>query len=194
MKKKLVVIPAAVIVLGIGTTAASCGGGGSDTSGQAQENKSQTQDTDSIVNNQPIPHYNWSQIRQTLTDAETIAANGTATTSLFYNQGVQDPVFACPSIGLPVPNTASLSNPHQVVNDPFSDHSQGQVVDQMDPFGIYVPSNSTGTYVICLDSKGHKYMQYWEGFVQTMTIPGEWNQATHSVKVTGAPTFTPVTK
>jgi hypothetical protein len=192
MKKKLVI--SAIAFALAGSTLAACTDGGSDHSGQAQENKAQAHDTNSLVNNQPIPGFNWSQIRQTLIDAETVSANGTITTSFFYNQGVQDPVFSCPSIGMPVPNTAQLSNPHKVVNDPYSYHSQGQVIDQMDPYGIYAPSASTGTYVICSDSHGHKYLQYWEGFVQTVSAPAVWDQTTHAVKVTGAPTFTPVTK
>ena len=42
--------------------------------GQAVENQQQRQDTRSLVNDQPVPHFNYSQIRQTMIDAETIAS------------------------------------------------------------------------------------------------------------------------
>jgi len=189
--KRARAISIAAMVLAVGTGAAACSQ--STPSGQSQENSQQTQDTNSLVNDQPIPHFSWSQYRQTLIDAESIAANGTQTTSFFFNQGVTDPIFSCPSLGLPVPNTAQLSNPQQVEPDPNA--SSGSVtVGQMDPYGAYTPSNSTGTYVICVNSSGKPYLQYWEGFVQSMTTPATWNYTTHKLQVTGAPSATVTTK
>ncbi len=157
--------------------------------GQAQENAQQQQDTRTLINNQPIPHYSYSQIRQTLIDAESIAANGTQTTSFFFQLGAQNPVFSCPSIGMPVANTAQLSNPQQVVPDPNS--SAGSLtIGQMDPYGIYAPAASQGTYVICVNGAGQKYLQYWEGDVMTVAAQAEWDGAAHQIKVTGAPTAT----
>lgn len=188
-RKKVTTIAAGFAVTALAlTTTAACGG--TDNSAQNTENKGQQQDSSSLITNQPIPHFNWSQIRQTLIDTETIAANGTATTSFFFNQGVQDPVFSCPSLGMPVANTAQLSNPQQLVNDPNGNKSAGsKVISQMDPYGIYAPASSTGTYVICINTEGKKYVQYWEGYVSTVSAPAEWNGATHSMNVTGAPTF-----
>jgi hypothetical protein len=179
---------AAAIAVTALCTASSCGGGTSN--GQQQENKQQSQDTTSLEQSQPIPHYNWSQIRQTAIDAENIAANGTQTTSFFFMMGDQDPIFSCPSIGMPVANTAQLSNPQQVVTQ----DSQGNgitgsaTVGQMDPDGVYAPSSSSGTYVICVNSSGADYLQYWEGDVMTVAAAAEWNTATHTLKVIGAPT------
>jgi hypothetical protein len=151
--------------------------------GNTQESRQQQQDTTSLEAAQPIPHFNYSQIRQTMIDAETIAANGTQTTSFFFQMGAQDPVFSCPSLGMPVANTAQLSNPAQGVSgDP------GAVIGQMDPDGVYAPSSSTGTYVICLNGGGQPYLEYWEGDVMTVAAAAEWDAATHSLRVTGAPT------
>ena len=157
----------------------------SGNAGQAAENQAQQHDTTSLVNDQPIPHFNYSQIRQTLIDAETIAADGTQTTSFFFQMGLPDPVFSCPSLGMPVANTAQLSNPQQVVG---TGNSNAVTTGQMDPYGIYAPSASTGTYVICVNSSGAKYLQYWEGDVMTVTSAATWNKATHTITVSGAPT------
>lgn len=184
-RKALAAIPLAALLT---VSVAACTSGAHVPSGQAQENAQQTQDTNSLLASQPIPHFNYSQIRQTLIDAETIAANGTQTTSFFFQQGNQDPVFSCPSLGEPVANTAQLSNPQQVVNDSYPSGGAAVTVGQMDPYGVYAPSASTGTYVICLNSSGKPYLQYWEGDVMTVSAAAEWDQATHSVKVTGAPT------
>jgi hypothetical protein len=192
MNRTLIIAAAALAGL---LAVAGCTHGPSVPSGQQQENRQQAQDTASLVNNQPIPHFNFSVYRQTLIDAESIAANGTQTTSFFFNQGVRDPIFSCPSLGMPVPNTAQLSNPQQVQwNTAGSSGVASATVGQMDPYGAYTPSSSTGTYVICVNSSGKPYLQYWEGFVQSVTAPAVWDYGTHTLKVTGAPSYTIKTK
>lgn len=163
--------------------------GQSQSAGQRQESAQQQQDQTSLEASQPIPHYNWSQMRATAIDAQNIAANGTQTTSLFFQMGSQDPVFSCPSIGVPVPNTAQLSNPEQVAT--ASDGQGGTnlaPISQMDPDGVYAPTSSSGTYVVCVNGSGSKYLMYWEGDVMTATAGASWDRSTHTMKVTGAPT------
>ena len=181
-RNRVTIAAVAAIVL---ITASACTQG--TPSGQASENAQQQANTLSLEQSQPLPHYNWSQIRQTLIDAENISAAGTQTTSFFFQMGLPDPVYSCPSIGMPVANTAQLSNPQQVEPDPHSS-SGSVVVSQMDPNGIYAPSSSMGTYVICIASSGAKYLDYWEGDVLTITGAAEWDAVKHSLKVTGAPT------
>jgi len=188
MNKTLRTVALAAAAALIGLSAAACTSSGSAPSGQQQENQQQQGDTTSLENNQPIPHYNYSQIRQTLIDAETISANGTQTTSFFFQMGDPDPVFSCPSLGMPVANTAQLSNPQQVVNDSYPNGGAAVTIGQMDPNGIYAPSSSTGTYVICVNGSAAKYLQYWEGDVMTVTSAATWDSTTHTVKVIGAPT------
>jgi hypothetical protein len=186
MNPKLV-IPAAATAIVAALTLAGCSHS-SGTSAQQQENQQQQQDTSSLINDQPIPHFNYSQIRQTLIDAETISANGTQTTSFFFQLGDQDPVFSCPSLGVPVANTAQLSNPDQNYNSSYPNDGTSYPIPQMDPNGIYAPSASSGTYVICVNSSGQKYLQYWEGDVMTVTSAATWDSTTHTLKVIGAPT------
>lgn len=184
--KRILTLAAAALAAAI--TLAGCAG---PPSAQQKEQQQQQSDTQSLDNNQPLPHYSFSQIRQTLIDAENIAASGTQTTSFFFMQGDKDPVFVCPSLGVPVANTAQLSNPTQVVGVSGSIGGGSATVPQQDPYGIYAPSASEGTYVICVNTAGKPYLQYWEGPVMTVTAAARWDPATQQVQVIGAPTYTP---
>jgi hypothetical protein len=178
-------IIAAAVILAIAVMA---GCTGNPPNAQQLEQQQQTQDTQSLVNNMPIPHFNYSQERAALIAAERISANGTQTTSFFFNQGVRDPIFICPSIGMAIPDSAQLSNPTQIA--PITSRWGGgaTTLEQMDPFGVYTPSASTGTYVICVNAQGQEYLRRWEGFVDTITAPATWNSTTHTEQLTGAPT------
>ena len=189
MNKKIPAIAVAVAIAGLAIAGCT-----HSPNAQQREQAQQQADTSSLINNQPIPHYNFSQIRQTAIDAQDIAANGTATTSFFFNMGSRDPIMQCPSLGVPVPNTAQLSNPEQIA--PISGNWGGgaTTLPQMDPYGVYAPSASEGTYVICLTTAGKPYLNYWEGPVQTVTAPATWDYGSHTLKVTGAPTFAVKTK
>jgi hypothetical protein len=135
--------------------------------------------------------FQWSQLRQTLISIETAQADNTQTTTFFFNQGVQDPISSCPSIGFPVASTTELTNPLQ--NDGQGGQGAGAVIGQVDPTGVYSGS-STGTYVVCISANGGNYVQYWEGFVDNVTGPAVWNTTTHQVQLTGPSTTTVKTK
>lgn len=153
----------------------------SNKSANQAESAQQQNVSKNLVNNQPIPAFNYSQMRQNLIEVETAEATGVETTSFFFNLGVADPVFSCPSIGVPIPNTASLSNPNQIIND--------NVIAQMDPNGVYAPQASQGTFVICVNAQGKPYAHYWEGYVGAVFAPAVWNKVTHSVDLVGPPSF-----
>jgi hypothetical protein len=90
---------------------------------------------------------------------------------------------------VPIPNTASLSNPQQVVTG-SNDRGYGlATIGQMDPIGIYTPTSSTGTFVICVDAQGKPYANYWEGVVKTVFAPAKWNTTSHHVELVGPPSF-----
>ena len=186
MNRNLRTVAGAVVLIAAGLLA-TAGCTSSPTVQQKEQNQQQS-DTQSLDTNQPIPHYNYSQIRQTLLDAETISANGTQTTSFFFQMGDPDPVFTCPSLGMPVANTAQLSNPSQIT--PISGKYGGgaTTLPQEDPYGIYTPTTSTGTYVICVNSSGQPYLEYWEGDVMSVTSAATWDSTTHTIVVSGAPT------
>lgn len=188
--KRWLAVVGLVVVAGVG--AAACQSSGpSAPSAQAKENTQQAADSTSLINNQPIPGLNYSQLRQNLIEIETAQANGVQTTSFFFNQGVQDPIFVCPSIGFPIPNTASLSNPEQIIQADGGYQATNSVpIPQMDPNGIYAPTSSSGTYAICVGADGKPFAKYWEGFVDAVTGPAKWDEASHTEQMLGPSSFT----
>lgn len=138
-----------------------------------------TQSLGQLQASQPTPEYKWSQIRQTLISVEDAQAHTVQTTTFMFNQGVQDPIASCPSIGEPVASTTELTNPTQSSNN--------TPIGLADPTGVY-SGPSTGTYTVCVSPNGGNYIQYWEGFVDTISGPAVWNTSTHSVTLTGPST------
>ncbi len=120
---------------------------------------------------------------RTITGAVIVAAVTGLSAAACTNSGP-----SAQQIGLPVPVTAQLSNPEQIVGVSSQYGGGSTDLPQMDPDGIYAPPSSSGTYVICVGSSGGKYLQYWEGDVMTVTSAATWDRATHTLKVTGAPT------
>jgi hypothetical protein len=134
---------------------------------------------------QPVPQFDWSQLRQNLIEINTAQAETTQTTSFFFNLGTDAPVSSCPSIGFPIASTAQLTNPEQAI-DPFRGDNGGVTVPQIEQTGVYT-GDSSGTYVICVDPAGTPYAFYWEGYVATVTGPAIF--ADGEITLTGAPTF-----
>jgi hypothetical protein len=183
---------ATAVLAGGGLTA--CFGSGSKPSANSVEHAQQQNDSGTLVNNQPVPGYNFSQIRQNLIELETAQAQGVQTTTFFFPEGSAGaagyaPIQVCPSIGAPIASTTQLTNPQQVVQDNANSGASVTTIGQMDPNGVY-SGNSTGTYVMCVGADGKPYADYWEGPVQTVFGPARWNATTHQVEPIGAPSFT----
>ena len=142
--------------------------------------------------NQPQPQYDWSQIRQTLIDVEAAQVHSVATTTFFFNQGVQTPIRSCPSIGFPVASTTELSAPDQAIPDPHAT-AGSVVVGQSENTGVF-PGASSGTYTVCVTAKGLKEIVYWEGFVHTEGGSAHWDSKTGQIALDGDPTATTSTK
>ncbi len=126
-----------------------------------------------------LPFYEWSQYRETLLSITDAQAKGTATTSFFFNQGVNKPIKICSSIGYPVATTTQISSPDQ------HEGSSGAVVAQMEPTGVYT-GDSSGTYVVCVDN-GVAVPTYWEGFVHTEGGPAKWDNDQQMIVNSGPP-------
>lgn len=188
--KNTVKIRTKYLVLGgalIGTLTLTAGACSSDSSGKQSETQQQDAISKSLINNQPLPAFNWSQKRQNLIEIETAQAQGVQTTTFFFNQGVQDPINSCPSIGAPIPTTDQLSNPTKIEH--HGETGGGNVTtNQMEPNGVYT-GDSSGTYVMCVNAQGKAYATYWEGYVQTIFGDASWNKTTHQVELKGAPSF-----
>lgn len=154
------------------------------------EHAAQAADSQNMVNDQPIPQFAYSQIRQNLIEIEKAQATGVATTSFAFLQGVKQPIWSCPSIGMAIPETASLSNPLQTVTDHYSQGTALATIGQMDPNGIYTSTNGTGTTVMCVDAQGKVKPRSWEGYVDVEFAPAVWNSSTEQVEDTGPASFT----
>lgn len=136
-----------------------------------------------FLQSQPVPEFNYSQLRQNLIDIQTAQANATATTSFFFNLGVTDPVHSCPSIGFPIPGTFQLTSPEK----PAGNREGGYYsLPQLEANGVYT-GDTSATTVICVDDQGRGYASYWEGFVSTVAGPAEWNSETKTIELTGSP-------
>lgn len=181
---------AVVVLLAAGCSFGGTSGGGTQASANNKETQAQSQDSYNLINNQPVPVYKYSQMRATEIDVQDIQANGEDTTSFFFNQGVANPIMSCVSRGMPVPASAQLTNPSQIRwNSGGSGGSYGVAgvtISQMDPTGVYT-GDTTGTNVLCINSKGQEYIQYWEGFVDAVSGPATWNSTTHQIQLLGAP-------
>lgn len=133
-----------------------------------------------LLQNQPVPIFPTSELRENMVEIEAIQALGAPTTSFFFPPGsvsvvggkqvfTSPPFKICPSQGEPIHADDSLTNPQQALPG-----SAGAVVSQMDPNGTYAGPNS-GTYVLCLTKAGTKKMAYWEGDVFTESGTAVWN-------------------
>lgn len=164
---------------------AACETGGTQPSATAKDKALAARSLDDLQRAHPTPKFAKSQLRQNLVDLITAQAETTQTTSFFFNQGVTDPIMSCPSIGFPIASTAQLTNPVQTVTKGTDGIT---TIGQVEPTGIY-SGDSSGTYVICIDAKGKAYAAYWEGFVQAITGPAEWNRQSKQVELIGPPSF-----
>jgi hypothetical protein len=147
----------------------------------ADQNNTNTQ-LNTYQKNQPAPNQPYSQYRQTVIDVENAQIHGVATTTFFFNLGTPKPIKSCPSIGFPVPTTAQLTNPDQLVGG----DSRNGVIAQQEPNGVYT-GGSSGTYVICVAPAGTRYVSYWEGDVQTEGGAAHWDSASGAIVLDGAP-------
>lgn len=169
---------------------AACSSQGSSTNTVKAEQRKQTAITKQLEQNQPVPVVKFSQLRQNLIEIKLAEAKGVQTTSFFFNMGIKDPVFSCPSIGAPIDAGDQLTNPNQIVHDGYPNGGAALTIDQMDPTGEYSTGNgSSGTYSVCLDGNGDEFAQYWEGHVMTIFAPAVWDSAKGTVKLVGKPTF-----
>lgn len=158
---------------------------------QSREFQAQDRIEANYEKTQPVPSFNYSQLRRNLTEIETAQAEGVQTTTFFFNLGERDPIQTCASIGAPIPTTDQITNPEQPLRDnsqPLNNGGGNLAVGQMEPTGVYGGA-STGTYVMCIGGNGKPYADYWEGFVQTVFGSASWNYSNHTLQLTGPPSF-----
>jgi hypothetical protein len=151
-------------------------------SARREESSAAREQLGQFLESQPIPRFNYSQLRQNLIELETAQADTTATTSFMFllaGAGETGPlVHSCPSIGFPIPATYQLTNPEQAISD-------GRTVPQLESTGVYT-GETTGTYVICIGDDGQAFAFYHEGFVATVTGPAHWDNERGEIVMDGS--------
>jgi hypothetical protein len=176
----------AAVVLAAGVAACSSTGSGTS-NGNAISNAQQANDDRQFAYVQPLPFFPFSQIRQTVIEAEAIDALGIASTTFDFVPGISHPVLECPSIGVPVPATDELSNPVVAQWNGYGDGGiAGVGVGQEEPDGVF-PGDTSGTNGLCVNAAGGQYLDYDEAYDISITAPAYWDSATGTIKVTGTP-------
>lgn len=165
MNKKLII--GAALALPIMLGAGSCDTGTNNDEAQTDKQLQQYQKS------QPVPFYDYSQVRETILEIIDAKAHGVATTSFFFNQGVVDPILVCSSLGVPIASTTQATNPLQKVYE--------VALNQMEPTGEYT-GDSSGTYVVCAVNDD-KRLAYWEGNVANVMGTAYWNTQTKSIVI-----------
>jgi len=174
---------AAVVAIGLLTTGSAAGCTGESSAAQEDEATSEQMLKD-YQKSQPVEIYKYSQYRENLRDVLRTQADATPTTTFVFNQGVADPILVCPSIGFPIPSTAQLTNPQQIARSYQGGYA---IMPQVEPNGVFT-GESSGTYVVCRDANGNGFGDYWEGNVNAVTGPAEWDYDKKLIVLIGAPT------
>jgi len=118
---------------------------------------------------QPIPLFNYSQIRETLISIYEAKTSVVSTWSVVVDHGV--PQFSCPSIGFPIPATQQLTSSTQIGRVDFGNGNRvSGVIDQAEPDGTYT-GQTTATYVVCVRPDGEATPIYSESNI--LTFPFE---------------------
>lgn len=185
MKDRTIVLASIVGIAAVIALTGCTGGAPSSISNDAKSTNNQLNTFEQV---QPIPKNTFSQYRQTVIDVEQAEIHGVATTTFFYNLGSNVPLKSCPSIGFPVAATSQLTNPEQVVQNSDANGNYGYgTVGQAEPNGVYT-GDSTGTYVVCVQSNGDKRIDYWEGSVETEGGSATYNPKTGQITDSGSTT------
>ena len=172
------------VFLACGASSCSGGGGGA---GNAATNAQQGRDDTQYAYVQPLPFFPFSQIRQTVIEAEAIDALGIASTTFFFVPGIDHPVYTCPSIGVPVPATDQLSNPFVAQwNNGGTNGNAGVAVGQEDPDGVFT-GDTSGTNSLCVSNGGGQYLGYDEAYTISFTASAHWDSGIGQIVVTGTP-------
>lgn len=162
----------------IALSACTSGGGNGGGNGNSILNQQQAADAKQYAFVQPLPYFPFSRIRQNVIEAEAIDALGINSTTFFFINGIDHPVFQCASVGVPVPATDQLSNPSVAQwNSGGSSNGYaiaGVPVGQMEPDGVFA-GDTTGTNTLCLDGKGAEFLGYNEAYDVSFTAVAHWD-------------------
>ena len=131
---------------------------------------------------QPIPKYRHSMERELVIKLYNLRNEKVATHTVWrsdYGMVEGD----CPSMGYGIPYDTSLTNPLQY-------YTNGAVIGQAEPNGIFASTNTSATWVMCLGEAGTLEPIYVEGKVTVYPYLVSVNYKNNRVKKAGQATAT----
>jgi hypothetical protein len=131
-------------------------------------------------NGQPVPIYDFSQVRDTLIQINTMLVEGRQSYATIVSPLTGEPLFSCPSVGFPIPADTQLTNPSQVVST-----ASGAVVEQIEPNGTFTSKNTNATYILCIQEDGSAVPVYSEPPVIASGAALVWDPATKQYQFAG---------
>jgi hypothetical protein len=140
-----------------------------------QEQKAVENQDQVYANTQPTPFFDKSLDRALLIQIYKKRQEAVATWTYVQSEYTGKVLFFCPSIGFPIPGGTQLTNPNKIIersyNGAQSNWGWGTAIPQSEPNGLYSPSTSEGTYVMCSNEDGSVSPAYLEPKVQTFFQP-----------------------
>ncbi len=105
-----------------------------------------------LVQNQPVPYFDFSFERDMLTQLYQARNNKVSTYTVVQSPYTGKIMWGCASIGFPIPADTQLTNPLKTT---VPNCSTCAVIEQAEPNGLYSSKTSHATWVLCLDAKGN---------------------------------------
>lgn len=122
---------------------------------------------ETFLRSQPTPVFEWSLERSLMIQFYNARNARTLTYSYVVHPHTGALLMSCESMGFPLPATVQLTNPQTVV-----DTARGVTsIAQAEPNGLYAPSSTTGTWVMCIAPNGGIEPRYVENEVITTVRP-----------------------
>ena len=159
-----------------------------DRSADAQEHNVVDNQQQLYARNQRVPEYQWSLERHLMIQLYNARNQALTTYSYVINQYNGTISWSCTSLGFPFSAATQLTNPMRTVEGV----TQGEFVTipQPEPNGIYSPSSSEGTWVMCAGEDGNVEPVYIEERVRTYTRPMEEHEGRLVPVASGHPSIT----
>lgn len=123
------------------------------------------------INNQPIPQYQYSAVRDIVIQLYNLTTpNMMDTWTVMYELGI--PTDVCHSRGFPIPFGLSLTSPEYMKDAGGSSGDGGVTLPQPEPSGVYTNGvTTTASWVICDYGNGGWEATYVEGNARTYSHP-----------------------
>jgi hypothetical protein len=152
-----------IITLGAALTAAMLLVGCDDSAARKESQKVMDQQSQYGIA-QPVPVFNWSLERHIVIELYKARNSSVATYTYVRNQYTGKVLSSCKSIGFPISAATQLTAPEGLQ---YLGTGPGyRMLPQAEPNGVFPPSQSRGTWVLCASKDGKATPRYYEEDVE----------------------------